>query len=64
LTGEGAVGFDYKGGGDAGAQVKAVDVLGEVFEEEAFAGEKGNEGVRDGGTVAAGVEFVGEGVEG
>lgn len=57
------MGFDDEGGGNAGAEVEAIDVLGEVFEEEGFAGEEGDEGVRDCGTVFAWVEFVGEGVE-
>jgi len=64
LAGEGAVGFDYQGRGDAGAEVQAVDVLGEVLKEEAFTGEEGEEGVREGGAVTAGVELGGEGVEG
>jgi len=58
------VGFDYQGRGDAGAEVQAVDVLGEVLKEEAFTGEEGEEGVREGGAVTAGVELGGEGVEG
>lgn len=59
LAGEAAVGFDYEGVGEAGFTVEAVDVLGEVFEEEVFAVEEGDEGVGDCGAVFSGVELLG-----
>lgn len=64
LGGEAAVGLDDLVCGDAGAALEAVDVLGEVHEEDALLGEEGDEGVGDGGVEFARVEFLGEVVEG
>ena len=56
--------FDDLVGWDTGFTLEAVNVLREEFEELALFVQERDEGVRDCGPVAAGVEFVGEGIEG
>jgi hypothetical protein len=49
---------------DAGLALQTVDVLGEQLEEQPFLVQQTYEGMGDGRSVVAGVQLLGEGVEG